>query len=164
MRPVSRGASHPRLTKRMRKSSTAKFESHFLRIAQRPPTTTILDNSKNYPSCCWYGRQAMWLGRMACKYLLDTDGYGNNCSACRHVSHTTFSIATTVRTTRTTTSHMTAVEQDRRLSKRCPRRHGEISALDARRTRQEFSNHTHTVNCMQSHNVYSHTLVGHAED
>ena len=51
---------------------------------------------------------SVWLA----KYLLDTDGYDDNCGACRHVSHTTFSIATTVRTTRTITKHMTAVEQN----------------------------------------------------
>jgi hypothetical protein len=67
------------------------LDFHFLQRAQRPPTTTILDNSKNHSSCCWYERLALWLWHMACKYSLDSHGYGDNRGGCRHVLHTTFS-------------------------------------------------------------------------
>lgn len=41
-------ASHPRIS-RSAKCQPAKFDSLLLWIAQRPPTTTISTNSKNYP-------------------------------------------------------------------------------------------------------------------
>lgn len=82
---MSRVATHPRMTKQVRKSASKVRISVFSEQRsdhRRRQSSTIV---RITPLCCWYRRRALWLERMACEYLLDTDSYDDNCAACRHV-------------------------------------------------------------------------------